>query len=176
MSDLTPVVSKAVETGAAKLLDHFKGQYWSLVFIPLWVNSKTPEKIAPMVADAIEQQILTFQWDQVTLNVIDDKIGVVFTTFVDKFYDSLSFLGKTIMKSQELKMSWEDYKQSLDKRKNGDPNNYKIWKDNLNMILQTIFDEIIIAFNGLGKTVMVSNGEQFFWSSKEAIEAMKIYQ
>lgn len=39
-----------------------------------------------------------------------------------------------------------------------------------------IFDEIIIALNAQGKTVYVSNGEKFFNSSKEATEAMKIYQ
>ena len=35
MSELTPVVTKAVETGAAKLLEHFKEQYGSLYFKPL---------------------------------------------------------------------------------------------------------------------------------------------
>ena len=73
-------------------------------------------------------------------------------------------------------MSWDEYLQGLNKRKAENPESYQTWKSNLNMILQTIFDELIIAFNGLGKTVMVSNGEQFFGSSKEAIEAMKIYQ
>ena len=33
--DLTPIITKAVETGATKLLDHFKSQYGSLYFIPL---------------------------------------------------------------------------------------------------------------------------------------------
>ena len=98
MSDLTPIVTKAVETGAAKLLDHFKGQYGSLYFIPLGVNSKTPGEIAPIVAPAIEQQTLVFQDNQVTINIIDERIGVVFNAFVDGFYNSLSFLGKNIMK------------------------------------------------------------------------------
>jgi hypothetical protein len=35
MSDLSPTITKAVETGAAKLLNHFKEQYGSLYFIPL---------------------------------------------------------------------------------------------------------------------------------------------
>jgi hypothetical protein len=35
MSDLSPIITKAVETGATKLLDHFKSQYGSLYFIPL---------------------------------------------------------------------------------------------------------------------------------------------
>jgi hypothetical protein len=34
MSELTPVITKAVETGAAKLLDHFKEKYGSY-FKPL---------------------------------------------------------------------------------------------------------------------------------------------
>jgi hypothetical protein len=39
-----------------------------------------------------------------------------------------------------------------------------------------IFDEIIVALNAQGKTVYISNGENFFNSSKEAADAMKIYQ
>ena len=176
MSELTPTVTKAVETGAAKLLNHFKEQYGSLYFIPLGVNSKTPGEIAPIVAPAVEEQILTVQDDKVTINVIDDKIGVVFNTFVDWFYDSLSFLGKQIMKRADLKMTWDEYKQWLAKRKAEKPDSYKTWKDNLNLILQMIFDEIIIALNAQGKTVYISNGEKYFNNSKEAAEAMKIYQ
>lgn len=176
MSELTPTITKAVETGAAKLLDHFKSQYGSLYFIPLWVNSKTPGEIAPIVAPAVEEQILTVQDDKVTINVIDDKIGVVFNTFVDGFYNSLSFIGKQIMKGADLKMTWDEYKQWLAKRKAEKPDSFKTWKDNLNLILQMIFDEIIVALNAQGKTVYISNGEKFFNNSKEAAEAMKIYQ
>lgn len=176
MSDLSPAITKAVETWATKLLDHFKSQYGSLYFIPLWVNAKTPGEIAPIVAPAIEQQILSVQDNQITINVSDDKVWIVFDTFVDWFYNSLSFLGKGLMKGFDLKMSWDEYLQWLNKRKTENPQSYQTWKSNLNMILQTIFDELIIAFNGLGKTVMISNWEQFFGSSKEAIEAMKIYQ
>ena len=176
MSDLTPVVTKAIESWAAKLLEHFKSQYGSLYFIPLGVNSNTPAKIAPIVSPAIEEQILSVQDNQVTVNIIDNKVGTVFNTFVDGFYNSLSFLGKGLMKWFDLKMSWDEYLQGLNKRKAENSQSYQTWKSNLSMILQTIFDELIIAFNGLGKTVMISNWEQFFGSSKEAIEAMKIYQ
>ena len=176
MSELTPTVTKAVETGAAKLLNHFKEQYGSLYFIPLGVNSKTPGEIAPIVAPAVEEQILTVNDDKVTINVIDDKIGVVFNTFVDGFYNSLSFIGKQIMKGADLKMTWDEYKQWLAKRKAEKPDSFKTWKDNLNLILQMIFDEIIVALNAQGKTVYISNGEKFFNNSKEAAEAMKIYQ
>ncbi len=176
MSELTPTITKAVETGAAKLLDHFKDQYWSLYFIPLGVNSKTPGEIAPIVAPAIDEQILTVQDNQVTINVIDDKVWSVFNSFVDWFYNSLSFLGKTLMKGFELKMSWEDYKQGLAKRKAEKPESYETWKKNLNLILQIIFDEIIVSLNAQGKTVYISNGEKFFNSSKEAADSLKIYQ
>lgn len=176
MSELTPVVTKAVETGAAKLLAHFKEQYGSLYFVPLGVNDKTPGEIAPIVAPSIEEQTLVAQDNQVTINVTDDRVGVVFNVFVEGFYNSLSFLGKGLMKSFGLKMTWEDYKQGLAKRKAEKPDSYKTWKDNLNLILQMIFDEIIIALNAQGKTVYISNGEKYFNNSKEAAEAMKIYQ
>lgn len=176
MSDLTPTISKAVETGAAKLLNHFKEKYWKVIFAPLGVNDQTAGKIAPMVAPAIEEQTLTIQDNQITINIIDDKIGIVFNTFVDWFYNSLSFFWKGLMKGFDLKMSWNDFVSGLNKRKANNPNNYETWKNNLNQILQVVFDEIIIAFNGQWKTVYISNGTQFFGSSKEAIEAMKIYQ
>ena len=176
MSDLTPTITKAVETGATKLLEHFKSQYGSMYFVPLGVNSKTPGEIAPIVTPAIEEQTLVFQDDKVTINVIDDKIGVVFNTFIDGFYNSLSFIGKGLMKGFDLKMTWDEYKQGLAKRKTEKPDSFKTWKDNLNLILQMIFDEIIVALNAQGKTVYISNGEKFFGSSKEAAEAMKIYQ
>ena len=176
MSDLSPTITKAVETGATKLLDHFKSQYGSLYFVPLGVNSKTPGEIAPIVAPAIEEQIITVQDDKVTINVIDDRIWVVFNTFVDWFYNSLSFIGKGLMKSFDLKMTWDEYKQWLAKRKAEKPESYETWKNNLNLILQMIFDEIIVALNAQGKTVYISNGEKYFNNSKEAAEAMKIYQ
>ena len=176
MSELTPIVTKAVESWAAKLLEHFKSQYGSLYFIPLGVNSSTPSKIATMVAPTIEQQVLVVQDNQATVNIIDEKVWVVFDTFIDGFYNSLSFLWKTLMKGFELKMTWNEYLQGLNKRKAESPENFKVWKDNLTFILQTVFDEIIIALNSQGKTVYVSNWEQYFNSSKEAIETMKIFQ
>ena len=176
MSELTPTITKAVETGAAKLLEHFKEKYGSAYFKPLGVNEKTPGEIAPMAAPTIEEQTLQVQDNQVTILVIDERVGVVFNVFVEKFYDSLSLLGKGLMKSFGLKMTWDDYKQGLAKRKAEKPESYETWKNNLNLILQTIFDEIIIALNAQGKTVYVSNGAQYFNNSKEAAEAMKIYQ
>ena len=61
------------------------------------------------------------------------------------------------MKGFELKMTWNEYLQGLNKRKAESPENFKVWKDNLTFILQTVFDEIIIALNSQGKTVYVSN-------------------
>ena len=176
MSELTPTITKAVETWAAKLLAHFKAQYGSAYFTPLGVNDKTPGEIAPMVAPAIEEQTLAFQDNQATIYVIDDRVGVVFNVFVEWFYNSLNFVGKGLMKSFGLKMTWDDYKQGLAKRKAEKPESYETWKNNLNMILQVIFDEIIIALNAQWKTVYISTGEQYFNNSKEAAEAMKIYQ
>jgi hypothetical protein len=54
-----------------------------MYFTPLGVNDKTPGEIAPIVTPSIEEQTLVIQGDQITINVIDDKIGVVFNTFVD---------------------------------------------------------------------------------------------
>jgi hypothetical protein len=51
------------------------------------------------------------------------------------------------MKGFDLKMTWDEYKQGLAKRKAEKPDSYKTWKDNLNLILQMVFDEIIVALN-----------------------------
>ena len=92
-----------------------------MYFIPLGVNSKTPGEIAPIVAPAIEEQTIVAQDNQVTINVIDDKVGVVFNTFVDWFYNSLSFIWKGIMKAADLKMTWNEYLEGLNKRKTNNP-------------------------------------------------------
>ena len=176
MSEFVTTVSTAVETGTKKLLDHFKDQYGSIIFIPLWVNSGTPAKIAPMVSKNIDDMLLNIDEDKVTINIVEDKIWVIFDSFVDSFYNSLSFLWKTAMKTLDMKMSRNDYVQWLSKRKTEKPDSYNTWKTNLVLVLQMIFDEIIIAFNGLWKSVSLSNWNQYFWSSKEAIEAMKIFQ
>ena len=61
------------------------------------------------------------------------------------------------MKAADLKMTWNEYLEGLNKRKTNNPESYKTWKDNLNLILQMIFDEIIVALNAQGKTVYISN-------------------
>jgi hypothetical protein len=35
MSELTPVIEKAVEIGAEKLINNFKGMYGAIYFVPL---------------------------------------------------------------------------------------------------------------------------------------------
>jgi hypothetical protein len=45
-----------------------------VIFAPLGVNDQTPKKIAPMVTPTIEEQTLVIQDNQVTINIIDDKI------------------------------------------------------------------------------------------------------
>ena len=176
MSELTPVIEKAVEIGAEKLLNHFKGMYGAIYFVPLWVNAKTPSKIAPMVSQTIEEQMLVVQENNVTVNMIDDKIWAVFDVFVDKFYDSLSFIGKWLMKWFELKMSRNDCMEGLKKRKVTNPTNYQTWRENINLILEMVFGEIVVALQNQGKTVHISNGEKEFSTAKEAADAMKFYQ
>ena len=74
MSELTPVITKAVETGTAKLLDHFKERYGSVIFIPLGVNSSTPAKIAPSIAESMENSLLSIEANKATINVVEDKV------------------------------------------------------------------------------------------------------
>ena len=175
MSELTPTITKAVETWAAKLLAHFKAQYGSAYFTPLGVNDKTPGEIAPIVAPSIEEQILVVQGDKVTINVIDDKVGTVFDAFMNDFFNSLSFIGKTAMKATWMKMSWNDFVTQLADRKANNPDGYNTWKSNWIMVLHTLFDEVVAALQANWKEVFISNGEKYYSNSEEAVAGMKIF-
>ena len=175
MSELTPLLTKAVETGAAKLLDHFKERYGAAIFIPLGVNSKTPEKIAPNIAQSMEDSLLTVDGNKVTLNVVEDKVGVVFDTFMENFFNSLNFIAKTAMKAMGMKMSWQDFLKQLADKKANNPESYNIWKSNWIMVLHTLFDEVIAGLQANGKEVFISNGEKFYTNSEEAVAGMKIF-
>ena len=175
MSELTPIITKAVETGAAKLLDHFKERYGAVIFVPLGVNSSTPAKIAPNIAQSIETSLLSVEENKATLNVTEDKVGVVFDAFMNDFFNSLSFIGKTAMKATGMKMSWSDFISQLADRKANNPEGYQTWKSNWVMVLHTLFDEVIATLQGNGKEVFISNGEKFFTNSEEAVLGMKIF-
>ena len=175
MSELTPVISKAVETGAVKLLDHFKERYGAAIFIPLGVNSKTPEKIAPNIAESMENSLLSFEGNKATLNVVEDKVGVVFDTFMENFFNSLNFSAKTAMKAMGMKMSWNDFLTQLADKKANNPESYNTWKTNWIMVLHTLLDEVVSSLQANWKEVFISNGEKFFSNSEEAVAWMKIF-
>ena len=175
MSELTPIITKAVETGTTKLLDHFKERYGAIIFVPLWVNSSTPSKIAPSISQSMESSLLTVDGNKVTINVIEDKVGVVFDAFMDNFFDSLNFIAKTAMKAMGMKMSCNDFLKWLADRKVNNPDNYKTWKDNWIMVLHTLFDEVVATLQANWKEVFISNGEKFFSNSEEAVAWMKIF-
>lgn len=176
MSELTPVITKAVETGAAKLLDHFKERYGAVIFIPLGVNSSTPAKIAPNISESMENSLLFVEDNKVTINVVEDKVGVVFDAFMDNFFDSLNFIAKTAMKAMGMKMSWNDFLNWLADRKANNPDSYNIWKTNWIMVLHTLFDEVAAAFQASGKEVVISNWEKTYTTSEEAVADMKIFK
>jgi len=175
MSELTPVITKAVETGAVKLLDHFKERYGAAIFIPLGVNSKTPEKIAPNIAESMENSLLSFEGNKATLNVVEDKVGVVFDTFMENFFNSLNFIAKTAMKAMGMKMSWNDFLTQLADKKANNPESYNTWKTNWIMVLHTLLDEVVSSLQANWKEVFISNGEKFFSNSEEAVAWMKIF-
>ena len=175
MSELTPLLTKAVETATTKLLDHFKERYGAVIFIPLGVNSSTPAKIAPNIAQSVESSLLSLENNKATLNVTEDRVGAVFDAFMNDFFNSLSFIGKTAMKATGMKMSWSDFLSQLADRKANNPEGYNTWKSNWVMVLHTLFDEVIATLQGNGKEVFISNGEKFFTNSEEAVLGMKIF-
>ena len=175
MSELTPTITKAVETWTAKLLNYFKERYGAIIFAPLGVNDQTPAKIAPNIAQSVEQSLLGIEWDKATLYVIDDRVGVVFDTFMDNFFDSLNFLAKTAMKAMGMKMSWNDFVSQLADKKINNPESYNNWKNNWVMVLHTLFDEVVGTLQASWKEVLITNGEKYFSTSEESILSMKIF-
>ena len=175
MSELTPLLTKAVETWTAKLLSHFGERYGKLIFVPLGVNDKTPAKIAPNIAQSMETSLLTIADNKVTINVTEDGVGAVFNAFMDDFFNSLSFIGKTAMKASGMKMSWNDFLNQLADRKANNPEGYQTWKSNWIMVLHTLFDEVVSTLQSNWKEVFISNWEKYFSNSEEAVAGMKIF-
>ena len=175
MSELTPTITKAVETATAKLLDHFKERYGAIIFVPLGVNDKTPAKIAPNIAQSMETSILAIEDTKATINVVEDKVGSVFDAFMNDFFNSLSFIGKTAMKATWMKMSWNDFVTQLADRKANNPDGYNTWKSNWIMVLHTLFDEVVAALQTNWKEVFISDGEKYYSNSEEAVAGMKIF-
>jgi len=93
----------------------------------------------------MEDSLLSVESNKVTLNVVEEKVGVVFDTFMDNFFNSLNFIAKTAMKAMGMKMSWNDFLNGLVDRKANNPDSYKIWKDNWIMVLHTLFDEVVAS-------------------------------
>lgn len=175
MSEFTPTITKAVETWTAKLLSHFKERYGAIIFVPLGVNDQTPAKIAPNIAQSVEQSLLGIEWDKATLYVIDDRVGVVFDAFMDNFFESLNFLAKTAMKAMGMKMSWGDFTRQLADKKANNPESYNTWKSNWVMVLHTLFDEVVGTLQASWIEVLITNGEKYFSTSEESILSMKIF-
>ena len=107
MNQLQQVVQFAIEKSATTLLNHFKNQYGSLIFLPLWVNDQTPHKIAPKVAESIfSSGLLTQKADwKYLLSFIDEKVWIVYDSFLISFIETLNFIAKGVMSTLGMKSS-----------------------------------------------------------------------
>lgn len=177
MNELTPLLNNSVENAAKKLLIHFKQQYWAMIFIPLGVDeNKTPAKLVPGIVPAFQEAMLKIQDDQtITILMEDDKVGYVFDSFMNAFFNSLNFIMKWVMKGLGLKMMWNDFKVSLANRKANDQEGYVRWKNNLTMVIQTVFDEIVTDLNASGKNTIITNEQENFENIASAIEKLAIF-
>jgi len=176
MSDLTPLLNESVEKAAKKLLIHFKEQYGAMIFIPLGVSeNSTPAKVVPGIVPAFEESMLAVQDNTVAIYMQDDRVGYVFDSFMNAFFDSLNFIAKGIMNSLGLKMMWADFKECLAKRKTENPEGYTRRKNNLSMVIQWVFEEIANDLKAQGKTVVITNGTENFNNIAESIEKLEIF-
>lgn len=147
----------AVERASSKLLEHFKEQYGSLIFIPLGVGAKTPAKIAPGIAKSVEEHLLSEKEEKLQLLVQEEKVQIVFDTFVDAFFNSLNFIAKGIMKTLGMKLEWKKFKQEMFEAKSKKPQSYEMWKKNLLLVLQGVFSEVITELEANGKIVELTD-------------------
>ena len=176
MSELTATLNKSVENAAKKLLVHFKEQYGAMIFIPLGVSeTTTPAKIVPSVVPAFEQSMLSAEGNNITVLMKDEKVGEVFDSFMNAFFNSLNFIAKGIMNGLGLKMMWADFKVSLANRKQNNQEGYIRRKNNLTLVIQWVFDEIVNDLKAQGMSVTITNGTENFNSVAEAIEKLEIF-
>ena len=176
MSELTPLLNESVEKAAKKLLIHFKEQYGAMIFIPLGVSENTtPGKVVPSIVPAFEQTMLAVQGDTIAIYMQDDRVGYVFDSFMNAFFDSLNFIAKGVMSTLGLKMMWADFKVSLARRKTENPEGYTRWKNNLTLVIQWVFEEIANDLKAQGKTVIITNGTENFNNIAESIEKLEIF-
>ena len=176
MSDLTPLLNESVEKAAKKLLIHFKEQYGAEIFVPLGVNENTtPAKVVPGIVPAFEESMLAVQDNTVAIYMQDDRVGYVFDSFMNAFFGSLNFIVQGIMKALGLKMMWADFKVSLANRKQNNQEGYIRRKNNLTLVIQWVFDEIVNDLKAQGMNVTITNGTENFNSVAEAIEKLEIF-
>lgn len=176
MENLNTKLTLSVEKAAQKLLNHFQAQYGSLIFLPLGVNAKTPEKIAPNIANNLEQVMLKKEENRINMLIADEQVEKVFDAFITGFFDSLNFIAKGIMKTLGMKMLWKDFAQELAENKTKNPSTYERWKGNLTMVLQEVFEQVAKDLKEAGESIYLSNGEETFEDVASAIHHLKIFQ
>ncbi len=176
MSTATPLLTQSVEKGIAKLLDHFKEQYGGMIFIPLGVTSKTPAKLAPGIAESIQQHLLEKGDEGISILTEEKRIGIVFDSFIDSFFNSLNFITKGVMKTLGMKLSWNDFYKKFEEYKVNDLKAFERWKKNLTTVLVVLFKEVILGYQQNGEKVFIKSGEQYFASIEDAIANLELFK
>lgn len=170
------IITAAVQKAAAKLLNHFQAQYGTMIFIPLGVNSNTPAKIAPQIAESIIQNLIVEQEGTLFFLCTDQRVGIVFDTFMKSFIDSLNFIAKGVMSALGMKMFWVDFAKKLSEKKVSDPTTYQKWKNNLNLVLETVFTEVINDLNTQGTPLILTDGQHTFETTSQTLSTLNIFQ
>ena len=137
MGQYSTLIYQSVDHTARALLAHFQAQYGKLIFIPLGISAKTPEKIALASSLSVERYLLrSFEGEE------NAEIRQVYNDFMDGLYGSLSFVGKTAMKALGMRMYRDDLDAQLKNNKLNKPSVYEKRKDNLLIILRALFGEL----------------------------------
>lgn len=176
MQNLNEILTLSVEKASEKLLNHFQAQYGSLIFLPLGVNSSTPKKIAPGIAQSIATTMIQENNGEINLLITDEKVSLVFNSFVNNFFNSLNFIAKGVMKALGMKLVWNDFSRELAKNKTANPATYEKWRNNLMMVLEGVFTEIVNSIQSTQTKIQPTNRENNFSSVQEAVEKLLIFQ
>lgn len=176
MNTYIPLLTESVQTAAHQLLQHFQAQYGAMIFIPLGVGQSTPQKIAPAIAQEIQQSLLVEQNANLYLLATDERVGKVFDTFLTTFVDSLNFIAKGVLSTLGMKMYWSDFAHKLQEKKSTDPATYQKWKTNLTLVLESVFTQIILDLQNQGTPITLTDGKQTFASVNEILEQLPTLQ
>lgn len=173
MTTLDLLLPNALEKAIQVLLSHFQEQYGKAIFLPLGVKKdKTPARIVPQLAWAFQSYLIKDEGEKAILLLEEERIAKVFDSFMESFFNSLNLLGRKLFITLKMKMSREDLTYQLQIKKEKAPQTAIKRKENLMLILETLFTTVIQEL----KAQQYSLERSWTSSLQEQLHQLKIFE